>query len=51
MDVRRDYRITVALSYFKNKFPCNENGELPLKPGKIFLIFKGKREFLICFDI
>ncbi|CAD5219928.1 unnamed protein product [Bursaphelenchus okinawaensis] len=28
MDVRRDYRITVALSYFKNNFPCNENGEL-----------------------
>uniref|UniRef100_A0A915CQ64 Inositol 1,4,5-trisphosphate receptor n=1 Tax=Ditylenchus dipsaci TaxID=166011 RepID=A0A915CQ64_9BILA len=32
MDVRRDYRITVALSYFKNKFPCNENGELPTPP-------------------
>uniref|UniRef100_A0A914YSR1 Inositol 1,4,5-trisphosphate receptor n=1 Tax=Panagrolaimus superbus TaxID=310955 RepID=A0A914YSR1_9BILA len=28
MDVRRDYRITVALSWFKNKYPCNENGEL-----------------------
>ncbi|KAI1708380.1 inositol 1,4,5-trisphosphate/ryanodine receptor domain-containing protein [Ditylenchus destructor] len=32
MDVRRDYRITVALSYFKNKFPCNENGELNAIP-------------------
>uniref|UniRef100_A0AC34QF85 Inositol 1,4,5-trisphosphate receptor n=1 Tax=Panagrolaimus sp. JU765 TaxID=591449 RepID=A0AC34QF85_9BILA len=28
MDVKRDYRITVALSWFKNKYPCNENGEL-----------------------
>ncbi|KAI6200598.1 Inositol 1,4,5-trisphosphate receptor [Aphelenchoides besseyi] len=32
MDVRRDYRITVALSYFKNKFPCNENGKLDATP-------------------
>ncbi|TMS38971.1 hypothetical protein L596_005581 [Steinernema carpocapsae] len=32
MDVRRDYRITVALSWFKNKFPCNENGELDCQP-------------------
>uniref|UniRef100_A0A1I7YYU4 Inositol 1,4,5-trisphosphate receptor n=1 Tax=Steinernema glaseri TaxID=37863 RepID=A0A1I7YYU4_9BILA len=32
MDVRRDYRITVALSWFKNKFPCNENGELEYQP-------------------
>ena len=28
MDVRRDYRITVGLSWFKNRYPCNENGEL-----------------------
>jgi hypothetical protein len=27
MDVQRDYRITVALSWFKNKFPCDENGK------------------------
>jgi hypothetical protein len=33
MDVRRDYRITVALSYFKNQFPCNENGELNTAPA------------------
>lgn len=32
MDVRRDYRITVALSYFKKTFPCNENGELLESP-------------------
>ncbi|KAH7730957.1 ITR-1 protein [Aphelenchoides avenae] len=32
MDVKRDYRITVALSYFKNHFPCNENGELEQPP-------------------
>lgn len=32
MDVRRDYRITVALSYFKNQFPCNENGDLNTPP-------------------
>lgn len=28
MDVRRDYRITVALSWFKRLFPCDELGEL-----------------------
>ncbi|GMS96579.1 hypothetical protein PENTCL1PPCAC_18754 [Pristionchus entomophagus] len=28
MDVRRDYRITVVLSWFKRRFPCDENGEL-----------------------
>lgn len=28
MDVRRDYRITVALSWFKRRFPCDEVGEL-----------------------
>uniref|UniRef100_A0AAF5RY03 Inositol 1,4,5-trisphosphate receptor n=5 Tax=Wuchereria bancrofti TaxID=6293 RepID=A0AAF5RY03_WUCBA len=28
MDVRRDYRITVALSWFKKHFPCDELGEL-----------------------
>uniref|UniRef100_A0A913HZP3 Inositol 1,4,5-trisphosphate receptor n=1 Tax=Strongyloides stercoralis TaxID=6248 RepID=A0A913HZP3_STRER len=28
MDVKRDYRITVALSWFKKQYPCNENGEL-----------------------
>ncbi|VDM97439.1 unnamed protein product [Thelazia callipaeda] len=28
MDVRRDYRITVALSWFKRHFPCDEVGEL-----------------------
>uniref|UniRef100_A0A915CC30 Inositol 1,4,5-trisphosphate receptor n=2 Tax=Parascaris univalens TaxID=6257 RepID=A0A915CC30_PARUN len=28
MDVRRDYRITVALSWFKRHFPCDELGEL-----------------------
>jgi hypothetical protein len=33
MDIRRDFRITVALSHFKNRFPCNENGELPTAPG------------------
>ncbi|KAI6239561.1 Inositol 1,4,5-trisphosphate receptor [Aphelenchoides fujianensis] len=33
MDVRRDYRITVALSHFKNTFPCNENGELNTPPA------------------
>uniref|UniRef100_A0A914EMS7 Inositol 1,4,5-trisphosphate receptor n=1 Tax=Acrobeloides nanus TaxID=290746 RepID=A0A914EMS7_9BILA len=32
MDVQRDYRITVALSWFKNKFPCDENGELSNPP-------------------
>lgn len=34
MDVRRDFRITVALSFFKEHFPCNENGELPNPPGQ-----------------
>lgn len=33
MDVRRDYRITVALSYFKNNFSCNENGDLDVPPS------------------
>ncbi|VDK29422.1 unnamed protein product [Gongylonema pulchrum] len=28
MDVRRDYRITVALSWFKRQFPCDDIGEL-----------------------
>ncbi|WKY04843.1 hypothetical protein Q1695_005670 [Nippostrongylus brasiliensis] len=28
MDVRRDYRITMALSWFKQNFPCNEEGVL-----------------------
>ncbi|UMM28392.1 hypothetical protein L5515_011260 [Caenorhabditis briggsae] len=28
MDVRRDYRITMALSWFKNEFPCDEDGSL-----------------------
>uniref|UniRef100_A0A158PCK9 Inositol 1,4,5-trisphosphate receptor n=1 Tax=Angiostrongylus cantonensis TaxID=6313 RepID=A0A158PCK9_ANGCA len=28
MDVRRDYRITMALSWFKKNFPCDENGVL-----------------------
>uniref|UniRef100_A0A0N5C5P1 Inositol 1,4,5-trisphosphate receptor n=1 Tax=Strongyloides papillosus TaxID=174720 RepID=A0A0N5C5P1_STREA len=28
MDVKRDYRITVALSWFKKQYPCNEDGEL-----------------------
>ncbi|KJH49238.1 RIH domain protein [Dictyocaulus viviparus] len=28
MDVRRDYRITMALSWFKENFPCNEDGVL-----------------------
>ncbi|EJD74264.1 cation channel family protein [Loa loa] len=28
MDVRRDYRITVALCWFKKHFPCDELGEL-----------------------
>ncbi|KAM3725760.1 Inositol 1,4,5-trisphosphate receptor [Dirofilaria immitis] len=28
MDMRRDYRITVALSWFKQRFPCDELGEL-----------------------
>nr|pir hypothetical protein F33D4.2a - Caenorhabditis elegans [Caenorhabditis elegans] len=28
MDVRRDYRITMALSWFKNVFPCDEDGSL-----------------------
>ncbi|KAL3982635.1 RIH domain family protein [Acanthocheilonema viteae] len=28
MDVRRDYRITVALSWFKKRFPCDELGGL-----------------------
>ena len=32
MDVRRDYRITVALAHFKAHFPCNENGELEAPP-------------------
>lgn len=38
MDVQRDYRITVALSYFKKNFPCNENSELVSFPG-IFFFF------------
>lgn len=33
MDVRRDYRITVALSWFKNTFSCDENGELSNSSG------------------
>uniref|UniRef100_A0A8L8Q6U3 Inositol 1,4,5-trisphosphate receptor n=1 Tax=Heligmosomoides polygyrus TaxID=6339 RepID=A0A8L8Q6U3_HELPZ len=28
MDVRRDYRITMSLSWFKQNFPCNEDGVL-----------------------
>ncbi|CAJ0918564.1 unnamed protein product, partial [Mesorhabditis belari] len=28
MDVRRDYRITVVLSWFKKRFPCDEDGNL-----------------------
>lgn len=28
MDVRRDYRITMALSWFKQNFPCDEHGVL-----------------------
>uniref|UniRef100_A0A183CC87 Inositol 1,4,5-trisphosphate receptor n=1 Tax=Globodera pallida TaxID=36090 RepID=A0A183CC87_GLOPA len=28
MDIRRDFRITTALSFFKRNFQCNENGEL-----------------------
>ncbi|KAK6016310.1 RIH domain protein, partial [Ostertagia ostertagi] len=28
MDVRRDYRITMALSWFKMNFPCDEDGVL-----------------------
>ncbi|VDM84002.1 unnamed protein product, partial [Strongylus vulgaris] len=28
MDVRRDYRITMALSWFKRNFPCDEHGVL-----------------------
>ncbi|CAD6191298.1 unnamed protein product [Caenorhabditis auriculariae] len=28
MDVRRDYRITMALSWFKNRFPCDGDGSL-----------------------
>lgn len=28
MDVRRDYRITAALSWFKRNFPCDDSGEL-----------------------
>ncbi|CAI2351552.1 unnamed protein product [Caenorhabditis sp. 36 PRJEB53466] len=28
MDVRRDYRITTALSWFKNVFPCGSDGSL-----------------------
>uniref|UniRef100_A0A0N4ZIS5 Inositol 1,4,5-trisphosphate receptor n=1 Tax=Parastrongyloides trichosuri TaxID=131310 RepID=A0A0N4ZIS5_PARTI len=28
MDVKRDYRISVALSWFKKQYPCNEDGEL-----------------------
>uniref|UniRef100_A0AC35U5D8 Inositol 1,4,5-trisphosphate receptor n=1 Tax=Rhabditophanes sp. KR3021 TaxID=114890 RepID=A0AC35U5D8_9BILA len=30
IDVKRDYSITVALSWFKNKFPCNDEGELTI---------------------
>uniref|UniRef100_A0A1I8EE46 Inositol 1,4,5-trisphosphate receptor n=1 Tax=Wuchereria bancrofti TaxID=6293 RepID=A0A1I8EE46_WUCBA len=35
MDVRRDYRITVALSWFKKHFPCDELGELLSKTGNL----------------
>ncbi|CAI4231953.1 unnamed protein product [Auanema sp. JU1783] len=28
MDVRRDYRITMALAWFKQNFPCDQNGLL-----------------------
>jgi hypothetical protein len=33
MSVRRDYRITVALTFFKQRFPCNANGELAEPPA------------------
>lgn len=33
MDVRRDYRITMALSWFKKNFPCDANGILAHLPG------------------
>jgi len=37
-DVRRDFRITVGLSFFKEHFPCNEEGQMPAPPaGKFFL--------------
>lgn len=39
MDVCRDYRITVALSWFKKRFPCDELGELLSKAGNLFLSF------------
>lgn len=35
MDVRRDYRITVALSWFKQKNPCDEYGELTEPQGNL----------------
>ncbi|VDD89339.1 unnamed protein product [Enterobius vermicularis] len=35
MDVRRDYRITVALSWFKRHFPCDEVGELTAHIGEL----------------
>lgn len=34
MDVRRDYRITVVLSWFKKRFPCDENGELEVSASE-----------------
>ncbi|VDO42760.1 unnamed protein product [Onchocerca flexuosa] len=39
MDVRRDYRITVALSWFKQRFPCDEFGELLSRADKSFSYF------------
>lgn len=38
MDVQRDYRITVALSYFKKTFPCDENGEIFSEPSLFFYL-------------
>lgn len=37
MDVRRDYRVTVALSWFKRNFPCDEVGELYSEAGSCVL--------------
>ncbi|CAB3409789.1 unnamed protein product [Caenorhabditis bovis] len=34
MDIRRDYRITMALSWFKMQFPCDKDGSL-LKSSSI----------------
>lgn len=42
MDVRRDYRITMALSWFKQNFPCDQNGSLPQFPGKNFLLLTNR---------